>query len=263
MTYASTQEDDMAEEKTGAGQTASNRNRPFLLVVESDPTVLNYLSTLLRRFGYQTYTAACAEEAVAITAVKVPSLIITAARLNDVDGLEFMKQMKKDPRTAGVPFIALTRSGDMYQEARCFEAGAMDCLAQPVSAEALFRAVQTAVEPTPRKNIRIRTMQPVQVTNVPSDEREGTYTLDLSERGMFVRTGEPAPLNTRLALQIDLSGQKIPVEGAVLYQYQAGRGPYLEPGMGVGFVQISPKDQERIRNFIMSEVTRGIVSGTA
>jgi hypothetical protein len=48
-----------------------------------------------------------------------------------------------------------------------------------------------------------------------------------------------------------------------LYQYQAGSGPYLEPGMGVGFVQIAPKDQEHIRKFIMHEVMRGIAIGNA
>lgn len=253
----------MAKQKTGDGSGASDRNHQFLLVVESDLTILNYLSTLLQRFGYQTYTAASAEEAVAIATVKIPSLILTSALLKDMDGIELMKQIRKDPRTANIPFIALTRPGDIYQEARCFEAGAMDCLSQPASADLLYRAVQTVLEPTPRMNIRIRTMQPVKVTNIPLDDREGTYTLDLSECGMFVRTAEPAPLNTRLTLQIDLRGQKIPVEAAVLYQYLAGGGPYLEPGMGVGFVQIAPKDQERIRKFIMNEVLRGITSGNA
>jgi CheY-like chemotaxis protein len=253
----------MTKNKSGTGADLADRTKQFLLIVDSDLGNLRNTSMLLQRFGYQTYTSTSGGEALAIAAVKVPSLIITSALLKDMDGLELIKQIRKEQRTADVPFIALTRHGDIYQEARCFEAGAMDCISHPVSAELLYRAVQTVTEPTPRMNIRIRTMQPVKVTNMLFDDREGAYTLDLSERGMFVRTAAPAPLNSRLSLQIDLSGQTIPVEAAVLYQCRAGGGPYQEPGMGVGFVHIETKDQDRIRKFIMSEVMRGIVIGNA
>jgi CheY-like chemotaxis protein len=245
-------------EQSNTPSDSSDRTSHFLLVVDSGLENLKYTATLLRRFGYQTYTAARAMDALEIASVKVPSLIITALNLKDMDGLEFIKQIRKDPRTADVRFIALTRQGDMVQEARCFEAGAVDCLASPPSAEQLFRSIQTVVEKTPRMNMRIRTMQPVTVTNVSLNDREGAYTLDLSERGMFVRIAEPAPLNMRLSVQIDIQGQKIPVEAAVLYRHQGDRGPYREPGMGLGFVQIAPTDQESIRKFIVSEVTRGL-----
>lgn len=242
---------------------ASDRKNHFVLVVDSSLENIKYTATLLRRFGYQTYTATRAMDALEITSVKVPSLIITAMGLSDMDGLEIVKQIRRDPCTAGVRFIALTRQGDMVQEARCYEAGALDCLPAPVAAEQLYRIVQTVIEATPRMNMRIRTMLPIKVTNVPLDDREGAYTLDLSERGMFVRIAEPAPLNMRLSVRIDLRGQTIPVEAAVLYRYQGDRGPYHEPGMGLGFVQIAAKDQECIRKFITSEVTRGIAPGNA
>ena len=242
---------------------ASDRKNRFVLVVDSSLENLKYTATLLRRFGYQTYTATRAMDALEITSVKVPSLIITALNLKDMDGLELVKQIKRDPRTAGVRFIALTRQGDMVQEARCYEAGELDCIPAPVAAEQLYRIVQTVIETPPRMNMRIRTMLPIKVTNVPLDDREGAYTLELSERGMFVRIAEPAPLNMRLSVQIDLRGQTIPVEAAVLYRHQDDRGPYREPGMGLGFVQIAAKDQENIRKFIVSEVTRGLAPANA
>jgi CheY-like chemotaxis protein len=252
----------MTEQRKAPSDVAERKSH-FLLVVDSGLENLKYTATLLRRFGYQTYTASRAVDALEITSVKVPTLIITAMGLKDMDGLEFIKQIRTDPRTAGVRFIALTRQGDMVQEARCFEAGAVDCIVSPPSAEHLFRIIQNVVETTPRMNMRIRTMQPIKVTNVSLDDREGVYTLDLSERGMFVRIAEPAPLNTRLSIQIDIHGQTIPLEAAVLYRYHGDRGPYHEPGMGLGFVQIAPKDQESIRKFIMSEVTRGIAPANA
>lgn len=249
----------MAEQRTTPSD-AADRKSHFLLVVDSSLENLKYTATLLRRFGYQTYTAARGLDALEIASVKIPSLIITALSLQDMDGLELIKKIRTNQRTANVRFLALTKQGEPAQEARCFEAGAIDCIASPPSAEELFRVIQAVVETTPRMNMRIRTMQPIKVTNIPLDDREGVYTLDLSERGMFVRVVEPAPLNTRLSVQIDIHGQKIPLEAAVLYRYQGDRGPYQEPGMGLGFVQIAPQDQEYIRKFIMSEVTRGLAS---
>lgn len=239
--------------------STSERKQPFVLVVHSDPKNVKYLSTLLRRFQYQSFTTTSGAEALSICSVKLPSLIITGASLKDMDAPTFIKNMSEASRIASIPFLALTKPGDLQAETRCFEAGALDCLTDPPAVEALFRAIQAIMEPTPRMNIRIRTMQPITLTNFAMDEREGAYTLDLSEGGMFVRTLEPAPLNARVSLQLELTGRMIPVEAAVLYRYETTAGPYKEPGMGLGFVRIAPKDQECIRSFIRSELTRGIM----
>ncbi len=253
----------MTEARTESPSDRSSRENNFLLIVDSDVQSLFNTSTLLQRFEYQTYTARTGGEALAVAAVKVPSLVITSLGLTDMDGVDLMRIFKKDPRTADVPFITLVSQDDQVEETRGFLHGAVDCLTQPVSAELLFRAVQAVVEKTPRMNMRIRTIQPVKVNNMPLDDSEGAYTLDLSEHGMFLRTWSPATLNTRLSLQIDLNGRIVPLEAAVLYSDRTGKGQYHEPGMGLGFVRIEPKDQECIRQFIMHEVMRGITPGAA
>jgi CheY-like chemotaxis protein len=251
----------MTKARTGSASDRSSRGSHFLLIVDSDVQSLFTTSTLLQRFEYQTYTASTGGEALAVAAVKVPSLVITSLDLSDMDGVELMQHLKNDPRTADVPFITLVKQGDLVEETRGFLHGAVDCLTLPVSAELLFRAVQAVAEKTPRMNMRIRTMQPVKVGNMPIDDAEGAYTLDLSEHGMFLRTWSPAALNTRLLLQIDLNGRIVPLEAAVIYCDRTGRGQYHEPGMGLGFVRIEPKDRECIRQFIMHEVMRGIAPG--
>jgi len=246
----------------GASDLAERKNR-FLLVVDSDANNLLYTSMLLKRFDYQTYTAKTAREALEMARVAVPSLIITALDLQDMDGLELMQHVKKNPSTADVPFIALRKPGEPSGETRSAEVRAVECLDRPVSVELLYRAVQTAVEAKPRSHIRIRTLQPVKVDDVPINDFEGVCTTDLSERGMFLRTKSPAAVNTRLSVQIYLYGQIIVVEAAVIYSDGTGAGPYREPGMGLQFVRIAPKDQELVRQFIKNEVMRGIGPGNA
>lgn len=253
----------MTEPRTDSASEQSGQRSHFLLVADSDVQSLHSTSTLLQRFEYQTYAAKTGAEALAVAAVKAPSLVITSLDLKDMDGFELMQNLKRDPRTAEVPFITLVRQGDPVEETRSFLHGASDCLPQPVPAELLYRAVQTVLEKTPRMNMRIRTIQPVTVNNMAVNDLEGAYTLDLSEHGMFLRTWSPVDLNTRLSLQIDLNGRIVTVEAAVIYSDRTGKGQYHEPGMGLGFVRIEPKDQESIRQFIRNEVTRGIALGNA
>ena len=235
-----------------------DRNIRFLLVVDSDANNLFYTSMLLQRFDYCISMAATAEEALAMVSVAAPALVITSLDLKGMNGLEFMRRLGQNPGTAAVPVIVLTTQDDLIGDKRCREAGATDCLEKPVLAEQLFRAVEAAVETTPRMSIRIRTNLPVTVSNMPLVELEGACVSVLSEHGMFLRTLRPAPIDTRLSLQISLNDRVIALDAVVRSSYRTGGGPYNEPGMGLQFVRTSSQDQEIIRQFIRNEVTRGI-----
>jgi len=232
-------------------------------VVDSNTSNLLYTSTLLRRFEYQIYMARTASEALAITEVAVPSLIIIDQNLTDMDGNDLLQIFKHNPRISFVPVITLRKNSDLLGEKASKERGAAYCLNEPVMADQLYRAVQALVETHPRTNIRIRTLLPVQVHTNPLTGIEGACTLDLSEHGMFLRTTRPAPVNTRLVFQINLYGQIIRAEGVVLYSNRTAGTPYTEPGMGLEFVRITQEDQDFIRQFIRNEVMRGIIPGVA
>jgi CheY-like chemotaxis protein len=248
----------MDENMRSTASGRHDRNGRFLLVVDSDANNLFYTSMLLQRFDYRICMAATAEEALAMVTVAAPSLVITSLDLKGMNGLELIRQLAQNPGTAAVPVIVLTKQGDLIGDKRCREAGAADCLDKPVLAEQLFRAVEAAVETTPRTSIRIRTSLPVTVNNMPLVEVEGACVSVLSEHGMFLRTLRPAPLDTRLSLQIGLNDRIIAIEAVVRSSYRTGGGPYNEPGMGLQFVRTAPQDQEIIRQFIRNEVTRGI-----
>jgi CheY-like chemotaxis protein len=235
----------------------SDRRSRSLLIVDSDTQHLAYLSKLLRRLEYLTDTAKTAHEALDAASNAAPNLIITSLSLSDMSGINFMQLLRKTSKTAHIPFIAL-RKQDEDTEQNCYYVGASDCLSRPIALERLYQAVQATVETKPRAAIRLRTVQPVKVDTLPFDDYSGMHTLALSERGMFLHTRKPAPSNTKLALRINLNGLIIAAQARVLYNGQSSRGTYNEPGMGLEFIQIAPKDQEFIRKFIRSEVTRDI-----
>jgi len=236
----------------------STRRRKFLLVVDSDVTNLFYTSMLLQRFEYHICTVQSAEDALEMATVSLPALVVADLALNGMNGLELVRRLRQEPRTAAVPVIVQSGEHSPEIEQQCRQAGAMVCLRKPVQAEELYRFVQAGIEPKPRANIRIQTRLPVTVNHKPLECIEGECVTVLSEHGMYVRTLKPSPKGTRLTVQIPLNDQIVSVIAVVLYSHNFGEGPFGEPGMGLQFVQITPQDQERVRLFIRDMIMQGL-----
>ncbi len=240
--------------------SAPERRSRFILAVDSNANDLFYLSMLLQRFEYNISTATSGAEGQKTASIAVPSLVITAMNLSDMTGLEFMQRLRRDPRTAATPFLVKLADRKPEMEQVCRRSGAAACLFPPVEAESLYQAVQAAIEPTPRQNIRIHTMMPVLVNGKALDCVEGECASVLSEHGMYVRTLQPFAVNTRLPIQIVVKKRTISVDAVVLYCHKFGEGPFKEPGMGLKFAAISSQDQAFLREFIREEITRGMPS---
>jgi two-component system, chemotaxis family, chemotaxis protein CheY len=231
------------------------------MVVDSDTNNLCYTATMLRRFSYETDTVKTAKEAITRALISPPSLIITSLELTDMHGLDFVQNLKQEPAAAAVPFITLRRQGDLQGEKKSLERGARECLYQPVAPEKLYEAVQSATETRPRRNIRLQVNLPVNGEGSSGSFLQDTLTSDISERGIFLQSAEPAPVKTEVSLRICVNGRFIPVQATVVYSFKTAGGPYLQPGMGLEFNQISRIDQNVIQQFVRNEITRGILPG--
>lgn len=244
--------------KNSPVDSRSSGRRRFLLVVDSDVRKLSQTATLLQRFQYNIWTAHSAAEALEMASVAVPALIVTAQFLDDLSGLELIKQLQQIGRLRTVPIVVLTQKTASANERDCLFAGALTCLSMPIQLEDLYRVVQVAVEPLPRMNLRINTNLSVIVNDRNVECVEGECASVLSEHGLYVRSLDPYPLNTRLPVQIRLADRTIAADTVVIYSHQAGDDPQDEPGMGLQFTEISREDQKRIRLFIRHEITKDI-----
>lgn len=226
-----------------------------MIMVERDDRERAFHAMLLQRFAYRVATAASAEDAVRLLAAELPELIITELDLPEMSGLDLLARVQQDPRTAGIPVIALTANGDQGTEARCLRAGFNACLGMPVGPEELYRTIQAAIEPVTRGSLRVHTKMPVIVNNVPLVCEGGECDSVLSEHGMYVRTLTLHPPNSRFVVQIAVKGRTIAADAVVLYNHLTGEGPFGEPGMGIKFARIAPQDQEFLRVFIHNVIT--------
>jgi two-component system cell cycle response regulator DivK len=235
---------------------APKSTRRLLMVVDDDAHRREFHAKLLQRFEYRVCTASNVEDALDMIASEPPALIIAELDLPGMSGLDLLARIKQEPHTADIPVIALAANRDQGIGIRCLRAGFSAFLGTPVGLEELYRTIQTAIEPVTRASLRVRTQMPVIVDNVPLDGVKGECALVISEHGMYIRTLKPHPPNARLTVQISVKGRTIAADAVVLYSHRLNEGNIGEPGMGVKFERIVPRDQEFLRLFIHDEIAQ-------
>ncbi len=106
-----------------------------ILVVDDEESITDLVSMALRMHGAGVEVAHDGRHALdAISHVR-PHAVVLDVMLPDLDGLEVLRRMQWDPRTAAVPVLFLTAKGGVDDKVRGLAAGGDDYLAKPFSIE--------------------------------------------------------------------------------------------------------------------------------
>jgi CheY-like chemotaxis protein len=102
-----------------------------VLVVDDDPEIVTFLSTLLELEGIESSVATSAAAALEQLQQTRPDLVLLDIAMPDRDGIDLCKELKSDPRTAEVPvFVVSARPGKDVVE-RALAAGAEEFIRKP------------------------------------------------------------------------------------------------------------------------------------
>src|SRR3990170_1721959 len=82
--------------------------RRTILIIEDDEAVSDVLAVRLGRQGFQTRTASCGREGLALARAQRPDLVLLDLSLPDVDGFTICQELVDDPVTSGTPVIILS-----------------------------------------------------------------------------------------------------------------------------------------------------------
>ena len=118
-----------------------------VLVVDDDPSVLRYLSSLLASAGYEVVTATDIPSAMHVMAEKATDLLVTDVRLDGYNGLQLVA-MAPYP----IPSVVLTAHDGAAVESEARLLGA-EFFLKPVDAATLLSAVARLLDPdAPRRS---------------------------------------------------------------------------------------------------------------
>jgi len=115
-----------------------------VLIVEDDRDMQELLATLLRE-RYRISLAERAEDALSLARRERPDAVVLDVFLPGMDGLECLRALRKDSRTADVPAILITATPDEDLRVESFEGGAADYLTKPFLARELLARVEKAI----------------------------------------------------------------------------------------------------------------------
>jgi signal transduction histidine kinase/CheY-like chemotaxis protein len=110
----------------------------YILVVERDVSILLYLTPLLESWGMRVTAAADREETLdSLEEDERYSLVLLDAEMPEMDGCATIELIRRDPRCASAPIIAMVDADDEKLADRCKETGADDLLVRPVDSHNL------------------------------------------------------------------------------------------------------------------------------
>ncbi len=113
-----------------------------ILLVEDDPNIANLVKIQLENSGYQVYILGRGRPVVSRAESQRPDLIILDLILPDMDGLDVLRELKKEAATADIPVIVLSIVQD---DGAAWKLGAADYLTKPVDSEELKESVEKAL----------------------------------------------------------------------------------------------------------------------
>lgn len=121
-----------------------NRNRYSLLIVDDDPVTLDLLKEVLTKEGYEVRTALSGEEAISLAERNLFDIVITDVRMGIKDGMEVLREFKKNsPETI---VIMITAFGSIDTAIEAIREGAFDYISKPFKLEEIKLTVRRAFE---------------------------------------------------------------------------------------------------------------------
>jgi DNA-binding response OmpR family regulator len=113
-----------------------------ILLVDDDALMRRSLAYNLERAGFQTITAANAEDALTIVRNSPPDLVLLDIGLPEMDGLEAIKQIKL---SEALPVIFVTARRRNLDEVLGLELGADDFITKPFDVDVLIAHIKAVL----------------------------------------------------------------------------------------------------------------------
>ncbi len=113
---------------------------PKILIVDDIDMNVAILDNILQSEGYDTMCATNVHDALELIKVNKPSLVLSDLSMPEIDGMEFCRMLKSNPKTRDIPFVFITVLDTTSEKENAFSTGAVDFIPKPFdSVEVIMR----------------------------------------------------------------------------------------------------------------------------
>lgn len=126
---------------------ASMQTLPKICIIDSDKGCVSLLKRALEIEGYRTIdTDAC--DAPTVINKEAPDLILLDLLLEEADGFEVLRGIKRDHNTKEIPIVIITNRDKEIDRVLSFELGADDYLIKPFNTRELILRIRSILRST-------------------------------------------------------------------------------------------------------------------
>lgn len=123
-----------------------------VLIVDDEPDNREVILSIVHDvMGHTADTAANGAEALAKAVAGPPDLVLLDLRMPGLSGFDVARALKRDPRTALVPIVAITALAAEDDRREALAAGCIGCVTKPFSEESLTSAITNVLAPSGRE----------------------------------------------------------------------------------------------------------------
>jgi CheY-like chemotaxis protein len=113
-----------------------------ILYIEDHPAQRDIMAQMLELSGYEVAVATDGVEGVEKAQAWRPDLILMDLRMPRMDGFEAIKELRKNPHTAGIFIIAISAWASAKHKERAIDAGADEHFTKPVDLSRLLETIE-------------------------------------------------------------------------------------------------------------------------
>ena len=117
-----------------------------LLLVDDEPGLREAVKDYLEDSGFKVKVASNAREGWELLQQTSPDLLISDVMMPQVDGYQFLKQVREDPRFKRLPVVFLTAKGMTGDRIQGYQAGVDAYLPKPFDPDELVAIVENLLE---------------------------------------------------------------------------------------------------------------------
>jgi DNA-binding response OmpR family regulator len=112
-----------------------------VLLAEDEPHIVESLTFLLERAGYQVDVETDGRAALESALDNVPDVLVLDVMLPELDGYEVLRRLRSDDRTKGLPTLMLTAKGQREDRETAMDVGADIFITKPFANAEIVEAI--------------------------------------------------------------------------------------------------------------------------